>query len=313
MHALILLVTNLKTEKMMKKIFKITTVLAFLLAVSLSTNAQSKSRVSKEKDEPVKVFEVVEQMPEFPGGPAALTQWLNDHIKYPAIATDNNIQGRVLCTFTVERDGSITNVGVLKSVDPALDKEAIRVLKSMPKWYPGKQNGTHIRVKYTASVEFEIRGLEAKEEATPFGETIIFINEDQKDKMYTAEFKIRIFDYSTKKELTEPVYVSSFTSKDQAMEVMKKINQLANQTSSLGYDYKTVAELEKCLRRDFRRQRTNKRGEYVTTVLPGMAVLFVTEDYKTKMIEIESGVESYSDTIHVMRIPTIIKVTDSMK
>ena len=110
----------------------------------------------KPKEEETKVFDVVEQMPSFPGGDAELMKFLHDHMKYPVIAEENGIQGRVVCTFVVERDGSITDVKVVKSVDPSLDKEAIRVLKSMPKWIPGKQNGSAVRVKYTLPVTFRL-------------------------------------------------------------------------------------------------------------------------------------------------------------
>ena len=115
-------------------------------------------QVVEEKHEEVNtVFEVVEQMPQFPGGDAALMQYLSSHIKYPVIAEENGIQGRVVCTFVVERDGSITDVRVVKSVDPSLDKEAKRVIGSMPKWIPGKQNGAAVRVKYTVPVTFRLQ------------------------------------------------------------------------------------------------------------------------------------------------------------
>jgi len=107
--------------------------------------------------EETKIFEVVEQMPSFPGGDAALMQFLSKNIKYPVVAEENGIQGRVIATFVVERDGSITDVKVVKSVDPSLDKEAVRVLKSMPKWIPGKQNGSAVRVKYTVPVTFRLQ------------------------------------------------------------------------------------------------------------------------------------------------------------
>ena len=107
--------------------------------------------------EETKIFEVVEQMPSFPGGDAALMQFLSKNIKYPVVAEENGIQGRVIATFVVERDGSITDVKVVKSVDPSLDKEAIRVVKSMPKWIPGKQNGSAVRVKYTVPVTFRLQ------------------------------------------------------------------------------------------------------------------------------------------------------------
>ena len=109
------------------------------------------------KVEETKVFDVVEEMPQFPGGQAALLEYLAKNIKYPVVAEENGVQGRVIVTFVVERDGSITDVRVVKSVDPSLDKEAARVVKSMPKWQPGKQNGSAVRVKYTVPVQFRLQ------------------------------------------------------------------------------------------------------------------------------------------------------------
>lgn len=109
------------------------------------------------KEEETKVFEVVEQMPSFPGGAGALMQYLGSNIKYPVVAEENGVQGRVVCTFVVEKDGSITDVRVVKSVDPSLDKEAVRVVKGMPRWIPGKQNGAAVRVKYTVPVTFRLQ------------------------------------------------------------------------------------------------------------------------------------------------------------
>ena len=111
----------------------------------------------KPKEEENKVFDVVEQMPYFPGGMSALMAYLQKSIKYPPIAEENGIQGRVVCTFVVERDGSVTDVRVAKSVDPSLDKEAVRVVSAMPKWIPGKQNGQSVRVKYTLPVTFRLQ------------------------------------------------------------------------------------------------------------------------------------------------------------
>lgn len=107
--------------------------------------------------EETKIFTVVEQMPMFPGGDAALMQYLKENIHYPAVAAENGVQGRVVVGFVVERDGSITDVNVLRSVDPSLDKEAVRVVKSMPKWNPGKQNGSAVRVKYQVPVSFRLQ------------------------------------------------------------------------------------------------------------------------------------------------------------
>lgn len=109
------------------------------------------------KAEENKVFDVVEQMPAFPGGPSALMSYLSKNIKYPVVAEENGVQGRVIVTFVVEKDGSITDVHIAKSVDPSLDKEAQRVVRSMPNWIPGKQNGSAVRVKYTVPVTFRLQ------------------------------------------------------------------------------------------------------------------------------------------------------------
>lgn len=108
-------------------------------------------------EEENKVFDVVEQMPSFPGGPSALMAYLISHVKYPAVAEENGIQGRVTVQFVVEKDGSVTDVKTMKSVDPSLDREAERVVKSMPKWIPGKQNGSAVRVKYFVPVVFRLQ------------------------------------------------------------------------------------------------------------------------------------------------------------
>ena len=118
---------------------------------------KAKEVIAQEKPVEEKVFDVVEQMPQFPGGDAALFEYLSTHIKYPTIAEENGVQGRVIVTFVVERDGSITDVKVVKSVDPSLDKEASRVVAGMPKWIPGKQNGSAVRVKYTVPVTFRLQ------------------------------------------------------------------------------------------------------------------------------------------------------------
>ena len=108
-------------------------------------------------EEENKVLDVVEQMPSFPGGPAALMKYLSENMRYPAVAEENGIQGRVTVQFVVEKDGSVTDVRTMKSVDPALDREAERVVKSMPKWIPGKQNGSAVRVKYFVPVVFRLQ------------------------------------------------------------------------------------------------------------------------------------------------------------
>ncbi len=104
------------------------------------------------------IFEVVEQMPEFPnGGMAGLMQYLSKNIKYPTIAQENGTQGRVTVQFVVNADGSIVDAKVIRGVDPYLDKEALRVINSMPKWKPGMQRGKAVRVKYTVPVMFRLQ------------------------------------------------------------------------------------------------------------------------------------------------------------
>ena len=109
------------------------------------------------KVEEEKVFDVVEQMPSFPGGNTALMKFLNENIHYPVVAQENGVQGRVVVSFVVKRDGHITDVQIARSVDPSLDKEAQRVVKSMPKWIPGKQNGSAVRVKFNVPVSFRLQ------------------------------------------------------------------------------------------------------------------------------------------------------------
>lgn len=106
---------------------------------------------------PDDVRDIAEQMPSFPDGMGALMQYLSSNIKYPVEAVKNGMQGRVVTSFIVEKDGSISEVKVVKSVHPALDAEAVRVVKAMPKWNPGKENGKPVRVKFTLPVTFRMQ------------------------------------------------------------------------------------------------------------------------------------------------------------
>jgi protein TonB len=108
------------------------------------------SKISKSK----KIYDVVDEMPVFPGGNGALLEYLATHVKYPVVAQKNGVQGRVIVSFIVECDGSITDVRVERSVDPSLDREAIRVVSSMPNWIPGKLKGSPVRVKYNVPIMF---------------------------------------------------------------------------------------------------------------------------------------------------------------
>ncbi len=113
--------------------------------------------VEEEEVEEQQIFQVVEEMPEFPGGMAECLKFLSQNIRYPTISQENGVQGRVIVQFVVNQDGSIVDPVVVRSVDPYLDKEALRVISMMPKWKPGKQRGKAVRVKYTVPVTFKLQ------------------------------------------------------------------------------------------------------------------------------------------------------------
>ncbi len=112
---------------------------------------------SEDYDPEGEVFVVVEEMPSFPGGETALQNFIKKNLKYPQIALENGISGRVICTFVVDGKGNITGAEVLRSVDPNLDKEALRVINMMPGWKPGKQQGKAVRVRYTLPIVFRLQ------------------------------------------------------------------------------------------------------------------------------------------------------------
>ena len=114
--------------------------------------------VEKPKEVKEEIFRSVEQMPQFPGGDAALLKYLSSHINYPPMAAENNVQGKVTLQFVVEKDGRVGEVKVIRSVDKDLDREAIRVVKTLPKFTPGRQNGQPVRVWYTLPVTFKLQG-----------------------------------------------------------------------------------------------------------------------------------------------------------
>lgn len=135
-----------------------------LLAMNNTTiraNVQKKvvktTKTTKEADASNKVYEVVEQMPSFPGGDAAMMKYLAENIKYPVSAQKAKEQGRVVVQFIVEKDGAVTGVKTVRSVTPVLDAEAVRVIKAMPKWTPGRQGGQPVRVKYNVPVSFRLQ------------------------------------------------------------------------------------------------------------------------------------------------------------
>ena len=116
--------------------------------------ADVKQAVSQEEED--KVYQVIEQMPQFPGGDQELLNYINKNIKYPVIAQENGISGKVTLRFVVSKTGTVDRVEVVRSLDPACDKEAIRVVKSLPKFIPGKQNGVNVSVWYTLPVTYKL-------------------------------------------------------------------------------------------------------------------------------------------------------------
>ena len=126
-----------------------------LMAMLGLTTVNALKTVVAEKNQ--QVFDVVEQMPEYPGGIQALFEYLQQNVKYPEDAKNQKVEGRVIATFVVETDGTINNVEVVKPAFPSLDAEAVRVLSAMPKWTPGMQSGKVVRVKYTVPINFNLK------------------------------------------------------------------------------------------------------------------------------------------------------------
>lgn len=124
-----------------------------------------KAEVPVEKPEPKpepkkeEIFKAVEQMPQFPGGDGALMSYISSHIRYPSAAAENGVQGRVVVQFVVTKTGSIGQVKVVRSKDPDLDREAVRVVKTLPKFVPGKMNGQAVNVWYTLPIQFKLQGV----------------------------------------------------------------------------------------------------------------------------------------------------------
>lgn len=136
----------MKTRKNVS--LKVTLMMLVLLFSFMTSTAQTKKNDM--------VFDVVEVMPQYPGGPIAMLKYIMENIKYPEQAMKEGIQGRVTVRFIVEKDGSISDVRPVLSVHPLLNKEAVRVVESMPKWSPGKQNGKPVRVRFNVPVMFKL-------------------------------------------------------------------------------------------------------------------------------------------------------------
>lgn len=129
-------------------------IMALMALFGLTTVSAQKTVVAKKNQQ---VFDVVEKMPEYPGGQAALFEYLSTNVKYPADAEKKKVEGRVLVTFIVNTDGSITDIEVVRKAFPSLDAEAVRVISGMPKWIPGEQKGQKVRVKYTVPLTFRLK------------------------------------------------------------------------------------------------------------------------------------------------------------
>lgn len=110
-----------------------------------------------ERGDTIKAYDVVEQMPSFPGGDQKRHEFIKKNLRYPKECADSGIQGRVIVAFVVERNGKLSNIRVVKSVNPALDKEALRIVNLMPNWIPGKQNGRTVRVKFLIPITFRLK------------------------------------------------------------------------------------------------------------------------------------------------------------
>ena len=125
--------------------------------IQASDDIQQAVEVEEEEVDEQEIFTVVEEMPSFPGGMGECMTFLSKNINYPSISQENGVQGRVIVQFVVNTDGSIVEPVVVRGVDPYLDKEALRVIKMMPKWTPGKQRNKPVRVKYTVPVMFRLQ------------------------------------------------------------------------------------------------------------------------------------------------------------
>ena len=123
----------------------------------IQASDDTEKAVEEEEPEEQQIFQIVEEMPEFPGGMGECLKFLMKNAKYPTISQENGVQGKVSVKFVIEKDGSIADPVVVRGVDPYLDKEALRVVKSMPKWKPGKQRGKPVRVSYTVPVIFKLQ------------------------------------------------------------------------------------------------------------------------------------------------------------
>lgn len=145
----------------MKALFMLPVAFAVVAVISCTSPKEKKventtSEVAVASNEQDEILPVADELPMFPGGMQEMIKFLQQEIKYPEEAMEKKIQGRVVVQFVVNKDGSICNDTVVRSIDPLLDAEAVRVIRSMPNWEPGKQNGKPVRVRFTMPISFKL-------------------------------------------------------------------------------------------------------------------------------------------------------------
>ena len=147
------IITSVAADTMVTNDYEVVVTDAAVSDVSSVDHVENQQSIKKYEE----IFDMVEQAPQFPGGTAELMSWLGKNIRYPVIAQENGIQGRVICQFVVGSDGSVRDIKVMRGVDPSLDKEAVRVIQSMPKWRPGYHEGRAVSVRYTLPITFRLQ------------------------------------------------------------------------------------------------------------------------------------------------------------
>ncbi len=195
------------------------------------------------------VFDVVENMPSFPGGFAVMMEWLSKNIKYPKDAFDAKQEGRVIAQFVVEKDGSVSNIHIIRSIYPSLDAEAIRVLKTMPKWNPGKQNGQNVRVKYALPVHFRLTGHEGNEKkigSTDDSDDLVQAYKEAKGEMASlkAKYMIIVLDGKEVPENEIDEYLSLSPNRIESISIIKDVDKMKAKYGSRAEGKKGVMEIK---------------------------------------------------------------------
>jgi len=193
-------------------------------------------QINGQNDDKDKVYVQVDEMPKFPGGEEAFGKYISEHVNYPEIAQKNDIQGKVFVTFHILKDGSVTNAKVVRGVDPSLDKEALRVIKSMPNWEPGKQKGEPVNVEFTVPIAFKLDDGKTKKVDTEKingsgeDEPVFYIVEDMPKfpggedafKKYITDH-IKYPEVAKEKGIQGKVFISFIVTKDGSVQDAKVI------------------------------------------------------------------------------------------